>query len=519
MNLANYMTFVRPVPFDAAMDYVFGRFQKNKEFTFFPLVDRDNRPVGVIREYDFKEYIYGMFGRELMRNKSISNFSSECMIVPDTIAIEELLRQSALVPNLEGVVVTGEGVYIGVILNKSLFALYEENRLKTERHLSQVQKMEAIGTLAGGIAHDFNNILMPILGNCELLEKFIEPTNPLFHYVQQIERSATRARDLVKQILTFSRKNKQERFPLHLSTVVKEVIKLMRSSLPSTIDIGISIETENDLVMADPTEVHQILMNLCANAGHAMKLGGGILAIKLIDHSGPILGWSESEALDDGPFLRLSITDTGHGINPKLLPRIFEPFFTTKSQAEGTGMGLAVVHGIVKRYGGSISVESKINVGSTFYIYLPQLPATKALRPRKDKNIAEPVGNNLRVLYIDDEVAIAQVAEESLRLMGFEAVSKSNSEEALKIFESNPNDFDAIITDQTMPGITGLELAKRALQIRPSIPIFLCSGYNEKVTAKTAKNLGITDYLTKPLNFKELASLICAVCEEKTFSR
>ena len=204
------------------------------------------------------------------------------------------------------------------------------------------------------------------------------------------------------------------------------------------------------------------------------------------------------------PFLRLSITDTGHGINPKLLPRIFEPFFTTKSQAEGTGMGLAVVHGIVKRYGGSISVESKINVGSTFYIYLPQLPATKALRPRKEKNIAEPFGNNLRVLYVDDEVAIAQVAEESLRLMGFEAISKSNSEEALKMFESNPNDFDAIITNQTMPGITGLELAKRALQIRPSMPIFLCSGYNEKVTAKTAKNLGITDYLTKPLNFKEL---------------
>jgi CheY-like chemotaxis protein len=293
----------------------------------------------------------------------------------------------------------------------------------------------------------------------------------------------------------------------------------MRSSLPSTIDIEISIKTENDLVMADPTEVHQILMNLCANAGHAMKLKGGILTIKLIDHSGPILGWSESEALESGPFLRLSITDTGHGINPKLFPRIFEPFFTTKSQAEGTGMGLAVVHGIVKRYGGSISVESKINEGSTFYIYLPQLPAIKALRPSKEKNFKEPVGNNLRVLYIDDEVAIAQVAEESLRLMGFEAVSKSNSEEALKMFESNPNDFDAIITDQTMPGITGLELAKRVLQVRPSMPIFLCSGYNEKVTAKTAKNLGITDYLTKPLNFKELASLICAVCEEKTFSR
>jgi signal transduction histidine kinase/CheY-like chemotaxis protein len=512
MDLSPYMTYVRPVPRDEDMDYVFSQFQKNKAFTFLPIVDADDRPAGIIREFDFKEYIYGMFGRELIRKESVERFSSDCMIVPDTIAIDELLRQSALTPDLEGIVVTSGGKYSGVVLNKSLFTLYEENRLEKERHLSQVQKMEAIGTLAGGIAHDFNNMLMPILGNCELLEKFIGPDNPLSHYVGEIERSASRARDLVKQILTFSRKNKQERFPLHLSTVLKEVIKLVRSSLPSTIDIQIAIECNNDLVLADPTEVHQIIMNICVNAGHAMKSKGGVLSIKLCDHRGPIRGWSETDELGTGPFLQLSIADTGHGIDPALFPRIFEPFFTTKSQAEGTGMGLAMVHGIVKRYGGSISVESQIGSGSTFYIYLPQLPEDKMPQVNELEKEQYPRGNNLRVLYVDDEEAIARLAEESLQFMGFKVVSKTSSTEALDLFESNANDFDAIVTDQTMPGLTGLELAKRALEIKPAIPIFLCSGYNETVTAQTAKDIGISEYLTKPVNFNSLASLICKAC-------
>lgn len=514
MTVADHITAIKPIPDSADMDYVFSQFQKNKSYTFFPVTDESERPVGIVREYDLKQYIYGMFGRELIRRESILRFTSECFTAPDDIAIDELLRRSSLSPDLEGIIITRDDKYHGVILSKSLFTIYEENRLKTERHLSQMQKMEAIGTLAGGIAHDFNNILMPILGNCELLEKFIEPANPLFNYVNHIERAATRARDLVKQILTFSRKNRQERFPMQLSSIVKEVIKLVRSSLPSTIDIRISIETENDMVLADPTEVHQILMNLCANAEHAMRRSGGILSITLIDHAGPIRGWSESESLGQGSFLRLSVSDTGHGIDPVLFPRIFEPFFTTKSQAEGTGMGLAVVHGIVKRYGGSISIESTKPGGSTFHIYLPRLNVDSVPVIEERKLEEKPCGENLRVLYVDDEIDIVNIAEESLEFMGFKVTVKSDSLEALAMFESNPDDYDAIVTDQTMPGLTGIEFSKRALGIRPALPVFLCSGYNETVTARMAKSIGITEYLTKPVNFQNLALLICKACRK-----
>jgi len=375
---------------------------------------------------------------------------------------------------------------------------------KLEEQLRQAQKMEAIGTLAGGIAHDFNNILTPILGYSELALTKITPDNPLISDLHQITRAGLRAKDLIQQILAFSRQAPQERKPLRPHLVIKEALKLLRASLPATIEIREEIATDCGTLLADPTQLHQIIMNLCTNAYHAMRESGGILRVRLSqtsfgegDHK---IGNSE---LTPGKYIQLEISDTGYGMERNTLERIFEPYFTTKDKGEGTGLGLSMVHGIVKSYQGQITVDSEPGKGTCFHVYLPLIAEAPSLS-KSALTSPLPTGSE-RLLVVDDEEAITTMLKALLTYLGYQTIVINNSLEALALLTNTPLVFDLLITDMTMPHLTGLELTAKVLAIRPDIPIILCTGFSELINKEQALALGIQSYLTKPVSIHELA--------------
>jgi len=393
----------------------------------------------------------------------------------------------------------------------------EEERKNLEAHLQQAQKMEAIGTLAGGIAHDFNNILGAILGFSEMAKEdsLSGKINP--RDLDQIIQAGTRAKALVNQILTFSRQTETQRIPLRPSVIVSESIRLLRSSIPTTIIIQQDVDPKTDLTLADPTQIYQIIMNLCTNAYHAMEDTGGTLTISL---KNIILTKQDLINVPDsrpGNFVRLSVKDTGVGIEPEIRNKIFDPYFTTKETGKGTGMGLAIAHGIIKSYGGFITCRSERGVETVFEVSLPAL--SEQVAPETEEFKLIPEGSE-RILFIDDEPVLVEMSKNMLSRLGYSVTVRTNSLEALTTFQNQPEAFDLVITDQTMPGITGFDLARRMLQIRPNIPIILCTGYSSLVTEEKAKAFGIKGFSLKPLVKKEIAGLIRKVldgCKREEF--
>jgi two-component system cell cycle sensor histidine kinase/response regulator CckA len=375
-------------------------------------------------------------------------------------------------------------------------------RKTKEQKMRQVQKMEAMGILAGGIAHDFNNILAGIIGYAELARDDTPKNSPLKDYLEGILKSSNRAKDLVSQILTFSRKSQEKRQPVQLSMIVEEAAKLIRSTIPTTIKIRQNIDDAIAFINADPTQMHQIVINLCTNAAHAMQETEGVLEIVLssIDITQEFI--IKYHDISPGPFLKLEISDTGTGIDPKIIHRIFEPFFTTKEREKGTGMGLAVVHGIVKDHGGDISMNSQLGKGTTFTILLPQVIS----RPAKEEDTESeiPTGNE-HILFVDDEKVLMDLLKKILESLGYTVTVMNSSIEALETFQKLPNTFDIVITDQTMPHMTGYNLAKRILEIKPLIPVIICTGYSETLTVEKAEAAGIRALIYKPINKKEFA--------------
>lgn len=378
-------------------------------------------------------------------------------------------------------------------------------RIQFEEQIRQSQKMEAIGTLAGGIAHDFNNILAAIIGFTEMSVQKLEEHNPLKRNLEQVLKSSYRARDLVKQILTFSRKNLEERKPMEVSPIIREALKMLRASIPATIDIQVNIDNHAGMINADPTQMHQILMNLCTNAAHAMRDKGGVLDISLCQVFLDTRNVSLYQGLEPGAYLQLTVRDTGAVIDPAIMSRIFEPFFTTKEVGQGSGMGLAVVHGIVKSHGGAITVDSKPGEGTAFHIVLPQVQDAK--EAARDRTAAVPTGCE-SILYVDDEAALVELGQEMLESLGYRVTAKKNSVEALEEFKADPRSFDIIITDQTMPAMTGFNLAKQAMAIRPDIPVILCTGHSDTVTLETAREVGIREFVMKPMTIQTLAETV-----------
>jgi len=385
----------------------------------------------------------------------------------------------------------------------------EEERKVLEARLQRAQRMEAIGTLAGGIAHDFNNILMAMIGFTELakIENDREARNEC---LAQAMAACKRARDLVNQILTFSRMQETEKQPIQLNPLIKEGVKLLRSSIPSTIEIREAIVTKPTVVVADPTQIHQVLMNLCTNSAHAMRQGGGVLRISLQQEE---IGRGASPGtlgLGPGWYAKLEVSDTGQGIDEANLDRIFDPFYTTKPQGEGTGLGLSVVYGIVKSCGGAIEAASKPGQGTTITVYLPLAASSGAAAARGEPEVK---GGHERILFVDDEAMLADLTGRMLRSLGYQVTTRTSSVEALELFRARQGDFDLVITDVTMPNMTGADLAKAVLAIRPGMPVILCTGYSEIMTAEQAAELGIRGYVMKPMTRRDLGRAIREVLD------
>ncbi|MDM8550561.1 response regulator [Desulfobacterales bacterium HSG2] len=419
-----------------------------------------------------------------------------------------------------------EYVYMSKIFQITLSPLFDENyafigfvhlakdiseKKKMEVQLRQTQRIEAIATLAGGIAHDLNNILFPIYGYTEMTLKLMDENKVVRRNLGRVLEAAERARVMVQQILTFSRRGdgEKEHTPWKIQPIVKEALKLLRGSLPSTIDIRRNIDERCGPVLAEPTQIHQIVMNLCTNAYHAMREKGGILEVSLNE---VVLGSDDAAFYPDmapGPHLKLGVSDTGHGMDKSVTEKIFDPYFTTKEKEEGTGLGLAVVHGIVKNHGGHITVYSELGRGTAFHVYLPLIADIENLRPKVEKTTGLlPEGRGEHILLVDDEEAIAEMLKQRLEILGYQVTPRTSSSEAVEVFREGPENFDIVITDMTMPQMTGVELSAEVRRIRPDIPIILCSGFSELITEERAKAMGIQGYIMKPVAIKEMAEAI-----------
>ncbi len=378
-------------------------------------------------------------------------------------------------------------------------------RKRLEDQLRQSHKMEAIGTLAGGIAHEFNNALSVILGFTELAQLDAPQGGETQSYLQEILTAGHRARDLVQQILSFSRQHELVREPVSLSVIIREFFTLLRASLPTTIDIELALSEADTTVLANRTQLHQIVMNLCANAEYAMRGVGHALEIRVdtieLDDTLTTAPLFECEP---GPYVSLMIRDTGSGIPPHTVERIFDPFFTTKDVGEGTGMGLAIVHGIVTGYGGAISVESTLGEGTCFTIYLPQI-AHAAVEETPGRPPAEMPRGQGRILFVDDEAVLVRLGQAMLEHLGYDVTASTSSLEALRAFRAAPQQFDAVITDQTMPILTGATLVEELRRVRPDIPIILCTGFSHMMNAEKAQALGVDAFVMKPGVTEELA--------------
>jgi PAS domain S-box-containing protein len=415
-------------------------------------------------------------------------------------------------------VIPGTSRSVASLLDLTELKRAEAERIRLEEDLRQAQKMEAIGTLAGGVAHDFNNILASILGFTQIaLHDLLEPGHPAAHALEQVVTACRRARDLAGQILTFSRRSPERQRPLELLELVDEALQLVRASLPSTIEIrrqvAPTVAAGGWVVMGDPTQLHQVLLNLCTNAAQAMGVKGGVLGLDLdlaaMEDPSPV--WPPE--LIPGCYLVLTVSDTGPGMEPEVMERIFEPYFTTKAQGEGTGLGLAVVHGIVKAHRGTVQVRSIPGRGSLFRVFLPLAQGEGLPLPAPAVNAG--AGRGERILLVDDEPAVVEMASTMLANLGYRVRAFTDAGQALDAFLAAPGGFDLVITDQTMPRMTGAELARALLGLRPGLPVILCSGFAGDLGPGELEAIGVRRFLAKPIERQDLASCVRQALDAK----
>jgi len=420
-------------------------------------------------------------------------------------------REIPILKSAVPVTIDSEEILLEAFVDITRMKEIEEEKHLLKIQLYQAQKMEAIGTLAGGIAHDFNNILGALIGYAELVKDDIVEGTVTHQNLEEILVAAQRAKELVKQILTFSRKDKTQLVPMQINNVVQSTIKMLRSSLPATIGIHQQIDAAG-CVMADETQIHQIMLNLATNAAHAMEENRGNLEITVSDIEVDLDRVIRDRPLPRGSYVRLTVKDTGCGMSEEIMARIFEPFYTTKEVNKGTGLGLSVVHGIVENHHGTMTVDSIPGQGTSFEIYFPCIDC-EAMREPEEPEAA--CGQGERILVVDDETTLVNMTMQTLRRMGYDAVGKTSSVEALALFKANPNAFDLVITDQTMPTMKGTELAKNLLHIRPDVPIVLCSGYSESINPDAVKAIGIKKFVMKPISRKTWSELIRELAGKK----
>lgn len=383
-----------------------------------------------------------------------------------------------------------------------------------QKQLLQSQKMEAIGTFAGGIAHDFNNIIFAIIGHTELALDTLPSESPTRKDLIQVLNASARAADMVRQILAFSRQGDQDRKPCDIVPLIKEGVKFLRASIPSTIEIVVTIDLRLGTISANPTQIHQVLMNLCANAAHAMRETGGVLTIRLKQVQLGADFCVRHELDSRRKYICLEVADTGHGIPSSIVQRVFEPYFTTKKVDEGTGLGLAVIHGIVKSHGGAITLKSKPGAGTTFEVLFPILDAQ--LLPEQKGYGKDAQSGSESILVVDDEEIIVEMEEAMLEHFGYRVVSTRDAEKAVRIVEEDPTAFDLVITDLTMPRMTGIELAAKMHKLRNDLPIILCTGYGHSITESQIKQSFVSAVIGKPIRKKDLAHTVRMVLDNRT---
>ncbi|MFO7885579.1 MAG: response regulator, partial [Desulfobacteraceae bacterium] len=387
----------------------------------------------------------------------------------------------------------------------------EAEREKLQEHLIQTQKIESIGSLAGGIAHDFNNILFPIVGLSEMMLGDFPSDTLEYHNLHEIYTAGTRGRELVQQILSFSRQSEHHKIPVHIQKILKEVLKLCRVTIPADITITKDILTNCKPVMADPTQIHQIAMNLITNAYHAVESTGGTITVQLketdfLSKDDPTLN------MTSGRYAVLSISDTGTGIDPAVINKIFDPYFTTKEKGKGTGLGLATVYGIIKAHGGDIKVHSEVGRGSSFHVYLPLMEKTQESEPEKEM-IPHPTGTE-HILLVDDEAPIVYLQKQMLERLGYRVTSFTSSVDALAAFRTDPSCFDLIITDMNMPNLNGMQLAEELAAIRSDIPVIICTGFSERINKEKSGAIGIKGFLMKPVDRSKMAEMVRKVLDQ-----
>ena len=437
---------------------------------------------------------------KLLRHEGYSDiYNKEYIHKNGTVFPIELQAYSAFGP-------AGQTEYLwGVVRDVTDRKRAEEEKVKLETQLQRLQKMESIGTLAGGIAHDFNNILTPILAHCDMMLDDLAGCEHLERHALSIRQSAQRAAKLVKQILTFSRQSEAEKRPMKLQSIIHEVAPLLRNLIPSNIEILLNVEETGDVVMADASQMHQVLMNLATNAYQAMEKSGGKLEIGLRTvHDGS--GIPCEGAMIPGQYLDWYVSDTGTGIEEKDIGRIFDPYFTTKEPGKGTGLGLAISYGIIKKHGGAICVSSRPGEGSAFHVYLPVLENEFVARPAGPKAAIQ--GGTEHLLFVDDEYEILDATVSMLRRLGYQVTARTGSIDALAVFRNDPGRFDIVITDMTMPNLSGIQLAEEIHQLRPELPIILCTGFSQQIDDNKLRQSGITALLMKPIIREQLAAML-----------
>lgn len=387
----------------------------------------------------------------------------------------------------------------------------EKEKAALEARLLHAQKMESIGTLSGGIAHDFNNLLGIILGNAELAMEDVPEWHPAKDNINEIRTASLRARDVVKQLLSFGRKTDPKKRPVKLVQIVEDALKFLRSSIPTSIEIHQNIPNDTDnTILADITQINQVMINLFTNAAHAMEDAGGVITIGIQNICLDQISTPFYPDLAPGDYVQLTVSDTGTGIDHEIKDRIFDPYFTTKEIGKGTGIGLSVVHGIVKSHNGAISVDSKFGKGTTFSILFPVAEEEAVIETESVEKL--PTGNE-RILIVDDEESMVDIGRRRLERLGYQVEARTNPIEALELFRADPDQFDLVITDMTMPHITGDRLLKEILKIRPDMPTILCTGFSEKIDEEKAKKIGVRQYIEKPFDKGKLSRLVRKVLD------
>jgi len=482
--------------------------------TGFVKIDDEGRVLDANQEY---VRLTGHADLAEILGREVTEWTAEYDLARNREAVKDCAKQG-FVRHLQIDYVDGRGEITPVELNATVVQGEGQPEILTichdisvrkhlEERLRQAQKMEAIGILAGGIAHDFNNILAAIIGYAEMAKRSLpQESGSAGADIQQVLRAGLRARDLVKQILAFSRKGGEERSPISLRPIVKEALNFLRASIPASVEIREDIDPDCGSILADPTNIHQIVVNLCTNAFHAMEATGGVLTVVMKNVELEASELAGEPDLSPGQYVLLSVRDTGPGMTPDILSRIFDPYFTTKGVGKGSGMGLAVVHGIVKSYGGMVQVESVVGSGTVFRVYLPRVGKGE-IAAESVQEWTLPSGQE-RILYVDDEASIAEMGKAMLSGMGYRVTTSTNPLEALEEIRSRPGDFDLLITDQTMPKMSGMQLVREVWKIRPELPVILCTGYSSVIGEESAAVQGISHFLMKPLTMRVLTETV-----------